>query len=169
MTSSTWLFTTLAMLSLLRSSRAFIPASPRRVGQTLSVCQRHISIRVRGAAATAVSVRARSTRTALPLSVSSHTESKGGRDGIGAAGVIKALGGTRRLCASSTELSATGDVEVVNPNSRTSTTTLDQVRPGSISLAETAECGLDILLFCGGETACRTRKRCVSSVASPGL
>lgn len=98
----------LTMLSVLRSSRAFLPVAPGRASRQLSK-----SSGVRGV----VPVDVRSAAAAGCLRAR-YSEARTGRYGVEGLGVV------RGLTSSAMRLSAVG---AVNPASRTSSTTLEQV------------------------------------------
>ena len=114
------------MLSLVLPSRAFLAASPghiRRRFPAVVVGPRS----VRGV----VAVDRPSVRTAVCLSEGQISDDAGPRRcSNGAFGAMEGFGGGRGLFTSATRLSAVGVVSssgAVNPASRTSSTTLEQV------------------------------------------
>lgn len=115
------------MLSLVLPSRAFLSVSSARVSRrfpTVVVGPRS----VRGVAA----VDRPSVRTAVCLSEARQGDTGPGRCSGGAFGAMERSAGGRGLFASATMLSAVGVVSssgAVNPASRTSSTTLEQVGP----------------------------------------
>ncbi len=98
----------LTMLSVLRSGRAFLPIAPGRLSRQLSK-----STAVRGVAA--LDLRSAAAAGCLARRSESMTL-RHGADGMGS---------RRGLATSATKLSAVG---AVNPASRTSSTTLEEVR-----------------------------------------
>lgn len=100
----------LTMLSALRSGRAFLPLAPGRLSRQLSK-----STAVRGVAALDV----RPAAAAAAGCLARRSEATTGRYGA------NGLGSRRGLATSATKLSAVG---AVDPVSRTSSTTLEEVR-----------------------------------------
>lgn len=123
---SSWVATTFAMLTLVLPSRAFLSVTSARISQrfpTVVVGPRS----VRGV----VAVDRSSVRTAVCLSEARQGDSGAGRcSGGGAFGTVEGFAGGRGLFTSATRLSAASVVSssgAVNPASRTSSTTLEQV------------------------------------------
>lgn len=125
MTVSSLVAVTFTMLSLVLPGRAFISVSSARISRrfpTVVVGPRS----VRGV----VAVDRPSVRTAVCLSEAQQGDAGPGRCSGGAFGAMEGPAGGRGLFTSATRLSAVGVVSssgAVNPVSRTSSTTLEQV------------------------------------------